>query len=185
MQYSHHDEITEIFFVDELNGWAVGFGRYTMGSIIYKTTDGGLNWDEQIFLAMNFNCLHFTDSLNGWVAGYDCLFNTTDGGTSWIDKSESLPDQFNAYGIYFANVNKGWLVGGKGILRTSDRGNLWFYKDTEEFVLYTMFNSWMKTLDMQRGIPRYLKLQMEVWMRQSIFCNRTVVKIGNHILCKL
>ena len=47
--------ITKLFFIDQETGWAVG------GHRIFKTTDGGVNWVEQLdYIVGNFNSVSFS-----------------------------------------------------------------------------------------------------------------------------
>jgi photosystem II stability/assembly factor-like uncharacterized protein len=54
---------------------------------IFKTTDGGLTWVQQL-TALPSNAIHFFDSNNGVCvadpnAGYWAIYTTTNGGTNW------------------------------------------------------------------------------------------------------
>jgi photosystem II stability/assembly factor-like uncharacterized protein len=66
-----------IFFVDALNGWAVGDG-------VWCTTDGGLTWTQQLTLSgtdVYLNGCAFTDASTGFVVGgAGSVLSTSDGG---------------------------------------------------------------------------------------------------------
>ncbi len=75
-------------FADVNNGWAytaVG-PNLTEPFKIYRTTDGGDNWNEQ-FTDNNpgeYSAIRFTDLNNGWVVGHNGkVLKTTDGGANW------------------------------------------------------------------------------------------------------
>jgi photosystem II stability/assembly factor-like uncharacterized protein/pimeloyl-ACP methyl ester carboxylesterase len=88
----------DIVFSDAFHGWYVnGYGA------IYKTIDGGLNW-EKIYEQKGtfYRCITFLDSLNGFVGtvGTDYfpnvtdtipLYRTQDGGLTWSPVSYKGP----------------------------------------------------------------------------------------------
>ena len=74
-------QITEIQFVDQNNGFAVGeFGLFAV------TTDGGDNWERGGDIPNEFYPMAaaFADTQTGWVGGLDgVIWHTRDGGNSW------------------------------------------------------------------------------------------------------
>lgn len=74
--------LTAVFFVDELNGWAVGHD-----SVIIATKDGGKSWTLQMSDAsQEFPLLdvYFKDTKNGLAVGaYGKVYRTSDGGNNW------------------------------------------------------------------------------------------------------
>jgi photosystem II stability/assembly factor-like uncharacterized protein len=113
-------------------GWISIDGPVLMTAVI-KTTDGGENW----FWNITFECsdlstvLFFTDTLNGWVAQWTCLYggrteiwHTSDGGSSWdLQFTFSPPFYFRPNKIFFVDSLHGWVVGEHGvILHTSNGG---------------------------------------------------------------
>jgi photosystem II stability/assembly factor-like uncharacterized protein len=79
----------------------------------------------------NLKCIYFTDSLKGYAAGISgTILKTTDGGSSWLDKS--LPISDSLFGISFYDQSTGWVVGGipfnggSRIFKTTDAGLNWF-----------------------------------------------------------
>jgi len=74
-------DVREIFFLNEMQGWLVG---YTNSTECYHTNDGGLTWETQ-YLGNNtrvYETIKFSDELNGWAAGAK-LVHTIDGGNTW------------------------------------------------------------------------------------------------------
>ena len=75
----------DIFFLDENLGWAAN-GFY---AAVYKTTDGGLNWTEQLnngILGSNhyFRNIQFLDENIGFLGPLNGKFyKTVDGGATW------------------------------------------------------------------------------------------------------
>lgn len=81
-----------VFFVDALNGWAVGHG-------IVHTSDGGVTWKYQLdpdTSSTQLIGITFTDPKHGWAIGLNKIFRTDDGGTVWLPLAEdwkrSLPN---------------------------------------------------------------------------------------------
>jgi len=81
-------------FIDFNTGWAVG----TSG--IYKTTNGGANFELQ--LNNPTHSIHFYNSLTGWVGGNNgIIYKTISGGVTGINPISSFipnkPDLFQNY----------------------------------------------------------------------------------------
>jgi photosystem II stability/assembly factor-like uncharacterized protein len=115
------NSLISIFFLDELNGWAVG----SIGAIIY-TTDGGENWNQQVSGTNNdLNCVCFIDATTGWICGSQgTILKTTDGGTNWTPQNSFTV--YNLFSLDFANESTGWVVGDGGtILKTTNCGTNW------------------------------------------------------------
>ena len=99
-----------IYFVNNNTGWVVGFD-----GLVLKTTNGGTEWiSYSTGTEHELVSIFFTDSLNGWAIGNIWndddfrIFNTTDGGETWVTQFISthyLTD------IFFIDSNNGWVVG--------------------------------------------------------------------------
>lgn len=89
---------TNVFFVDELHGWAVGHD-----ATIVNTLDGGETWQLQQYLPELDKPLLdvvFFDKNNGLAVGaYGLFFRTQDGGKSWQKefKTSLLFEEDQAY----------------------------------------------------------------------------------------
>ncbi|RPI16857.1 MAG: T9SS C-terminal target domain-containing protein [Ignavibacteriae bacterium] len=95
--YTHENYC--VFFSSVNTGWCGGsYGH------IFKTTNGGFNWYEQIVLSNNFrNAFWFYNDSIGWaVGGAGQILKTTNGGTyvSIENISEEIPSQFYLYQNY-------------------------------------------------------------------------------------
>jgi len=104
---------SQIFFIDPQHGWMLGESDSGMGNMrvhFFETQDGGLHW-EMVYDSVD----HLSDTDTLWIKGYypflehftfttmttgffsdGRLFNTTDGGRSWVfrplDPPDDLPD---------------------------------------------------------------------------------------------
>ena len=149
LQYSQSGDILNcVYFVDYNNGWAVG-GRLFVGALILKTTNGGINWSDNLTIpgTVNlFNSVHFIDVNNGWVVGGGgVIMQTTNSGVTW----DTVVTSTNAYlhQIQFIDPNYGWITGtednltGGVIQKTSDGGINWEQIDlgSESILISTYF----------------------------------------------
>jgi photosystem II stability/assembly factor-like uncharacterized protein len=156
---------SDICFVDSLTGWKskdAGGGGWLMG----KTTDGGLNWVEEILPSGGYISngsgivkLSVINKDTIWGAGgflfypgqgqRAFLYRTTNGGNNWLlqipDTSFHIPA---LYFIQFINNKIGWVYGYNSIgVHTTTGGNDTFYTGLknitsnfpEQFKLYQNF----------------------------------------------
>lgn len=122
--------ITDIYFADERNGWAVGYSSiFFDAGIILNTTDGGKYWKVNQHPTMTGQAVYFTDSLHGYVVGsnppffYGVIKVTNDGGVTW--KTHYLPSTW-LNDVVFTDDSTGWVVGDYGFIwQTTDRGLSW------------------------------------------------------------
>lgn len=121
-------EFKDVFFINESTGWVVG----NLGSI-YKSTDGGQNWQkQQSNINSHLKVAFFLDEQKGFAIGDSCKFlSTTDGGSTWkVDKISAIPSiSASIYSVYFADNLKGWILASSSsagwILSTTDGGVNW------------------------------------------------------------
>ncbi|MET0515264.1 MAG: YCF48-related protein, partial [Nitrospiraceae bacterium] len=102
-----------------------------LGTIL-STQDGGASWTPQGHQeSATFFDVFLTDESNGWAVGNaGALFQTTDGGVHWIDRTlpcgrtcNKLTDLIR---IRFTGQQNGWIVGERGyILKTTNAGFNW------------------------------------------------------------
>lgn len=112
---------------------------------IYKTTNSGLNWTQQLATGFQtagasfLNGVYFFDSNNGIAYGDPIgsglgefeVYRTTDGGTNWTQVSAAtlpnpLSGEYGYNGTPTAIGNTLWFTTNKGrIYRTTDKGLTW------------------------------------------------------------
>lgn len=71
-------------FLNPQTGYILGT---SLGSVLLRTTDGGLNWEEIQLAGLNLDNprLSFFDLDNGIISGSSTVFKTSDGGMNWED----------------------------------------------------------------------------------------------------
>ena len=127
----HH--LSSVQFLNDQTGHAVGqFGT------LLKTTNGGLNWNNQIISSdKSFYTLFFFNSNTGFVAGKKeqgfnwtgIILGTTDGGLNWEVKFEQNSIDINSF--CFIDSSTGYASATSGlILKTVDGGNNWIVQNT-------------------------------------------------------
>ena len=117
-----------LFDIDFLNantGYVLGF--FLMESLIWKTTDGGLNWTTQSTDGANYlNNLYFLDANTGFASGGSFggeIIKTTDGGLNW---NFNYQDSYAKHSMVFLNSLTGYTGSDQGrVYKTTDAGNSW------------------------------------------------------------
>jgi photosystem II stability/assembly factor-like uncharacterized protein len=124
-------------FVSPSTGWIIrtkgSFSQWN-GAVVYKTTNGGTNWNRLTIPSFDAGMyIQFVDANNGWIMVFNTgytgggVFRTTDGGTSW----GAIYPPVGGF-PFFVNSTTGWLIpaGASGltsdsISRTTNGGLTW------------------------------------------------------------
>jgi photosystem II stability/assembly factor-like uncharacterized protein len=141
------EHLDDIFFIDEFNGWAVGWNN-----TLLHTTDGGETWISVQSALQSYQSpisISFPDDQNGWISGrWGGMIHTIDGGVTWFSQTTNADEYINS--VFFIDKNYGWAVGNNDIrLRTTDGGQIWLiWTSGESFDLEDVFfidhlNGWM------------------------------------------
>ena len=142
LPYNNGGRYDDVFFLNENLGWAAGSGGY-----IYKTIDGGQNWEMQLHLQgyyirniefLNEN-IGFIGTLNGEI------YKTTNGGIDWnlvediIPPNPVNPSEYNdvicglsAIGDYTI-YGCGAFFGPAYVIKSTDSGETWQYFDMSSY----------------------------------------------------
>lgn len=129
----------DVFFLNENLGWAAN-GFY---AAIYKTTDGGLNWTEQLnegdlsggYYFRNIEFLNenigFIGTLNG------SFFKTIDGGVNWTEVTNISPNPNAICGIDAVGTSTIYGCGSyfnpAHIIKSIDSGDTWTSIDMSSY----------------------------------------------------
>lgn len=107
---------TQFFFNNAQNGW-IATENGTGGAIITEfpvliTQDGGVTWQTSGMLpGFGFETICFINKLTGWIAGFQNIYHTTDGGSTWQpDFVQSSVDNLRGRHLSFIDENHGWLL---------------------------------------------------------------------------
>ncbi len=135
MQDVANKGITDMQFLNNKIGYACGYGaKQFFSGNVYKTIDGGLNWDAQLdpmdSLPMDGIKMVNEQYGYGWggTFGAKKMVKTIDGGNTWTHyyTHTAIPG-----GMFWWNVNEGILVDGAGgIYKTSNAGATWSAKNS-------------------------------------------------------
>jgi photosystem II stability/assembly factor-like uncharacterized protein len=125
--------LSNLCFVDESYGWAVGLQDDPAMYAVLQTTDGGATWTAQKSTgAFNGTGLDvgFTSRTRGvWVNSY--LYSTVDGGAAW--KQRKVPGRWGGGSfVDYATPSVVWVAGaygsdgtGRCVARSTDGGRTW------------------------------------------------------------
>lgn len=121
----------EIDFVNNQTGWMIADS-----GIIVKTTNGGINWIEQVVdTEKQLYSIEFINSSTGFVAKqYDSVvYKTINSGVNW--QEIHFPYRATIDDIIFVNPLTGWMVAGQYLYKSTNSGNNWFIQinDTVNF----------------------------------------------------
>jgi photosystem II stability/assembly factor-like uncharacterized protein len=99
---------------------------------VLATEDGGATWVAQETQgSVTLFDVYFSDPSTGWVVGNaGAMFQTTDGGGRWIDRtlpcSRTCTRLTDLLRIRFTDPKTGWIVGERGMAyHTADSGFTW------------------------------------------------------------
>jgi len=135
--------IWDMYFRNEMLGWAVGTSAWDIDLISYeadfilKTTNGGQSWykkkiEGSIFY-LELTSIYFVNDYYGWAVGLGgVVLNTHDGGENWNVNYHI--QRFTKYlmDIYFTDALNGYAVGTEGvIIQTTDGGLNWSHYDSK------------------------------------------------------
>jgi len=124
--------INSINFIDNYTGFIVGtkryyqwpFGYYYIG-MLFKTTDGGLNWTTSQLPVGIPNDIKFINVNTSFIVGTGKILKTTNSGLNWISIPGIYGNFYNFLKISFINENTGWLSGDDRICKTTNGGLNW------------------------------------------------------------
>src|SRR5688500_3982101 len=123
----------DVFFINLMVGWTVN----SEGQI-FRTLDGGDNWEEQLNLPFYLRSVEFINDSIGFVGTLNgVLLRTTNGGETWNQIQDSIPENINGIcGIDHAGNNV-YAVGFWGypafFIKSTDQGVSWTHTDLSAY----------------------------------------------------
>ena len=123
--YMNANQTRDIKAFNSLKMIGVGQNNIDNASIIFSTSDGGVNWDTLVGMnGYGLNSIDFATSQKGYICGYYGQFlETLDGGTTW-SQVNFLPNT-DWYKINFQNQDTAIVVGYNYCMRTYNGGTSW------------------------------------------------------------
>lgn len=128
----HNSNLEACQILDQQHYYAAGWTSTTIFRFI-KSTDAGQNWQSvevshlnQIFRVKG---LWMTTPQIGWICGDNYgLYQTTDGGNTWVDASNRPGVRNNSSElrkIRFVSPQVGYILSSGDLKKTTDGGNTW------------------------------------------------------------
>ncbi len=128
-----------VYFFDENSGVIIGSKNFPYVPFVEKTTNGGTNWTEitPAGSGQELNDQYWFNANTGWVAGYDVLLYTTNGGSNFTNLYSNIPPTGNGHSsllaVYFLNQQTGWLGAANlernNIYKTTNAGANWVFQN--------------------------------------------------------
>jgi photosystem II stability/assembly factor-like uncharacterized protein len=112
-------------------------GGYVFGGM-YRTTNGGGDWDWTDIGNISIFDLYFVNDLLGFAVGEGGVsYRTIDGGVTWDPMNDPMAgDQFT---VFFLDEQHGWMGGASSGARTTDGGDTWEVMYTPSFTKSIIF----------------------------------------------
>lgn len=125
---SNINVIESMYFYNNNIGYITGgiFNNSDRQTYIYKTTNGGQSWNQQVYLSGGvFLEMSFVDQNNGYVVGTQGgVYKTNNGGITW--DPYFVNTLYWLRSAYFFDSQSGVVLGQSGLAwRTSDGGINW------------------------------------------------------------
>ena len=123
-------QLTGVDFVNTDQGWAVGYGDFSVSEIgqILSTGNGGTTWTKQFSSTVGvIQAVDAVDALHVWATGGNgYVYRTSTGGVGGDWTQQTTPTTNYLWDIAFADLNHGWAVGNFGtVIGTVDGGDHW------------------------------------------------------------
>jgi photosystem II stability/assembly factor-like uncharacterized protein len=118
--FTVQDGYKSLYFLNEQVGWVI------RAEGLYKTTDGGVNWQLISTPSFNFSNtgnVFFTNSDTGYISDNQFIGKTVNGGASWSIRYNAQAPTY--HDIHFITDNIGYITDGSRIYKTIDGGNTW------------------------------------------------------------
>ncbi len=119
-------DFTNLYFLNSNTGFVAG-----TGSIIRKTTDGGISWNTKLSNPQTgtLSAMNFINSSTGYAVGGGfsgppgCIYRSTDSGDSW--QLTSFSSKYHINSVSYSGNNIVAVGYGGRVIRSSDYGINW------------------------------------------------------------
>ncbi|MBU1875000.1 hypothetical protein KJ688_14930 [bacterium] len=120
---SLNEDMCTVFFIDSMNGWAVGYNGQ-----INITTDGGVTWSNQNSGTTNkLTSVYFLNNQTGFASGYNnTLIYTNNKGNTWVP-IQVASDSGSIYScLHSDDANNLYFISNYGeVYWSNDLGESW------------------------------------------------------------
>jgi len=100
---------TDLWFINKDTGWVADNGAVPFGIGLLKTTNGGINWTQQMSNAYMPEKLFFLNKDTGWVVSDGGeLYRTNNSGNTFTQVFDFFTP--SVMGIHFTTTDTGWAV---------------------------------------------------------------------------
>jgi photosystem II stability/assembly factor-like uncharacterized protein len=124
---SENTYLNKVHFLNKDTGFIAGGN---INGFLLKTTDGGLNWNENLTYMSPLKSTDFINDSVGYAVGYGPIFQTLDGGETWNELASPMFSYYdikfadNLYGVAVGRTDEAWDGSGR-LSITEDGGYTW------------------------------------------------------------
>jgi photosystem II stability/assembly factor-like uncharacterized protein len=188
-------DLNAVFFADSKRGWIGGDGGF-----VSRTDDGGGSWVQQRVGTVDpINDIYFRNKDEGFLLSGARIFNTSDGGLTWVEGHAFSSSDFGGaqpelYSVRFTGRKKGWVVGSLSraskngeqlvvdalIYHTSDGGETWNRQSSPthgELIHLDIVSDKRGWVVGSRGTVLYTEDGGETWNLQQSHTNVTLYHV--------
>ena len=130
-------------FINENTGWLTRSG-YTGQSPVFKTTNGGLNWENIYMTSPSPVWIQFLNANTGYYRSGNTLYKSTNSGYNW---TQTAPPNITVSSVNFSDANTGYACGyvttpiRPRLIKTVNGGSTWdTIHITPDYSAVTSFN---------------------------------------------
>jgi photosystem II stability/assembly factor-like uncharacterized protein len=188
-------DLNAVFFADTKRGWIGGDGGF-----LSRTDDGGGSWVQQkVGTSDPINDIYFRNKDEGFVLSGARIYNTSDGGLTWVETRPFSSTDFGGaqpelYSVRFTSKKKGWVVGSLSraskngeqivvdalIYNTLDGGETWHRQNSPthgELIHLDLVSDKKGWVVGSRGTVLYTENGGETWNLQESHTNATLYHV--------